>query len=47
MVTVTANGRKSSPERPETNANGKNTATVVMVDDVTAVATSLTAVLMA
>ncbi|CAB4595523.1 unannotated protein [freshwater metagenome] len=46
-MTVTAKGRKSSPERPETNASGRKTATVVIVDDVTAVATSLTAVVMA
>ena len=41
-MTVTAKGWNSSPDNPPTNANGRNTATVVMVDAVTAVATSLT-----
>jgi hypothetical protein len=42
-VTVSANGVNSSPTRPPTSAIGENTATVVMVDAVTAPATSLTA----
>ncbi|CAB4589387.1 unannotated protein [freshwater metagenome] len=42
IVTVTANGWNSSPDKPPTKASGRNTATVVMVDAVTAVATSLT-----
>ena len=42
MVTVSANGLKSSPVIPVTNASGKNTATVVAVDAVTAPATSRT-----
>ena len=41
-MTVTAKGWNSSPDNPPTNASGRNTATVVMVDAVTAVATSLT-----
>ncbi len=39
---VTANGRNNSPVTPDTTATGKNTATVVAVDAVTAPATSLT-----
>ena len=42
MATVTAKGRNSSPVTPETTATGRNTATVVAVDAVTAPATSLT-----
>ena len=41
-VTVMANGENSSPTSPPTNAIGRNTATVVSVDDVTAPATSRT-----
>ena len=47
MVTVSANGRKSSPAMPPTRATGRNTATVVSVEAVTAAATSRTAVRMA
>ena len=47
IVTVSANGRNSSPVMSPTKATGRNTATVVMVDAVTATATSRTAVLMA
>ena len=43
IVTVSANGRNSSPVTSPTNAIGRNTATVVMVDAVTAPATSRTA----
>jgi hypothetical protein len=39
IVTVSANGR-SSPVMSPTNAIGRNTATVVMVEAVTAIATS-------
>jgi hypothetical protein len=41
-VTVIAKGENSSPTNPPTNAIGRNTATVVSVDDVTAPATSRT-----
>jgi len=41
--TVMANGRNSSPTMSPTNTIGRNTATVVMVDEVTAIATSRTA----
>ena len=47
IVTVMAKGRNSSPVSPPTSAIGKNTATVVIVEAVTAVATSRTAVRMA
>ena len=40
MVTVSANGRNSSPARPATKAIGRKTATVVRVDAVMAPATS-------
>ena len=40
MVTVSANGRNSSPASPPTKAIGRNTATVVRVDAVMAPATS-------
>ena len=43
IVTVSAKGRNSSPVMSPTNAIGRNTATVVIVDDVIAVATSRTA----
>ena len=43
MVTVTANGRNSSPACPETSPIGRKTATVVSVELVTAPATSRTA----
>ncbi len=43
MVTVTANGRNSSPVTSPTNAIGRKTATVVIVDAVIAPATSRTA----
>ena len=43
IVTVRANGRKSSPATPLTKAIGTKTARVVMVDAVTAEATSFTA----
>ena len=43
IVMVSANGRNSSPVMSLTRAIGRNTATVVAVDAVTAVATSLTA----
>ncbi len=46
-VTVIANGAKSSPTSPPTRAIGENTATVVIVEAVTAPATSLTAVTIA
>ena len=46
IVTVIANGRKSSPVTSPTKAIGRNTATVVMVEAVTAEATSRTARLM-
>src|SRR5690606_4384747 len=42
IATVTENGRNNSPVAPLTNATGRNTATVVSVDAVTAPATSLT-----
>ena len=42
MATVTEKGRNSSPVTPETMATGRNTATVVRVEAVTAPATSLT-----
>ena len=42
IAIVIANGRKSSPTTPETIATGKNTATVVRVEAVTAPATSFT-----
>ncbi len=44
MVTVSANGRNSSPTWPPTSAMGRKTATVVRVEAVTAPATSRTAV---
>ena len=44
---VSANGRKSSPVMSVTSASGRNTATVVIVDAVTATATSRTPDLMA
>ena len=47
MVTVNAKGRNSSPVMSPTSAIGRNTATVVAVDAVTAPATSLTALRMA
>ncbi len=47
IVTVNANGANSSPTMPPTSAIGRNTATVVSVDDVIAPATSRTAVRMA
>ena len=40
MVTVSANGRNSSPASPATKAIGRKTATVVRVDAVMAPATS-------
>lgn len=43
IVTVSANGRKSSPVRSPTKAMGRKTATVVRVDAVIAAATSRTA----
>ena len=43
IVTVRANGRNSSPVTSPTNAMGRNTATVVTVEAVTAEATSRTA----
>ncbi len=43
IVIVSANGRKSSPVTSPTNAIGRNTATVVIVDAVIAEATSRTA----
>jgi hypothetical protein len=43
IATVSAKGRKSSPVTSPTSASGRNTATVVTVDAVTAPATSLTA----
>ena len=47
IVTVRANGRKSSPVMSLTRASGRKTATVVTVEAVTASATSRTPVLMA
>ena len=47
IVTVSANGANSSPTNPPTNAMGRNTATVVRVDEVTAPATSRTPARMA
>ena len=47
IVTVSANGRNSSPVMSPTRASGRNTATVVSVDAVTAPATSRTADLIA
>src|SRR5699024_2170453 len=47
MVTVSANGEKSSPTMPPTSAIGTKTATVVNVEAVIAPATSRTAVKMA
>ena len=47
MVTVRANGRNSSPAMSPTKAIGRNTATVVRVEAVTAPATSRMAVRMA
>ncbi len=48
MVTVTANGVKTSPVWPVTKmASGRKTATVVTVDAVTAAATSRTPVVIA
>ena len=41
------NGLKSSPTIPPTRATGRNTATVVIVAEVIAPATSLTASIMA
>ena len=41
MTTVQASGPNNPPTIPVMNAIGKNTATVVIVDDVMAVATSL------
>ena len=46
IVTVSANGRNSSPVMSPTKASGRNTATVVIVDAVIAPATSRTAVMM-
>ena len=46
-VTVTANGRNNSPAWPPTIPMGRKTATVVSVEDVTAPATSFTAVTIA
>src|SRR5690625_5653300 len=43
IETVNANGRKSSPTWPPTRAIGIKTATVAMVEDVIAPATSFTA----
>ncbi len=43
MVAVNANGLKSSPTMPDTNAIGKNTATEVIVEAVIAPPTSRTA----
>ena len=43
IETVRANGRNSSPVEPPTNAIGRKTVTVVMVDAVIAPATSRTA----
>jgi hypothetical protein len=43
IVTVIANGRNSSPVTSPTNAIGRNTATVVIVEAVIAAATSRTA----
>ncbi len=43
MVTVSANGRNSSPVTSPTKAMGTNTATVVTVEAVMAEATSRTA----
>jgi len=43
MDTVRANGRNSSPAMPPTIASGMKTATAVIVDEVTAAATSRTA----
>lgn len=43
-VTATENGVKISPVMPPTNAMGRKTATVVSVEEVTAPATSRTAV---
>ena len=42
IVTVSANGANSSPTRPPTSAIGRNTATVVRVEEVIAPATSRT-----
>ena len=42
---ATAKGRKISPACPPTRPMGRNTATVVSVDDVTAPLTSLTALM--
>ena len=47
IVTVRAKGRNNSPVSPPTSAIGRNTATVVIVEAVTAVATSRTAERMA
>ena len=47
IVTVSANGRKSSPVMSPTKAIGRNTATVVIVEAVTAIATSRTALMIA
>jgi len=47
IATVNANGRNSSPTKPPTSPIGTNTATVASVEDVTAPATSLTAVMIA
>lgn len=44
MLTVTANGRNSSPTSPLTNPMGRNTAMVVSVAEVMATATSRTPV---
>ncbi len=43
IVTVSAKGRNSSPVTSPTNAIGRKTATVVIVDAVIAAATSRTA----
>lgn len=46
-MTVSEKEPKSSPTMPPTRPIGRNTATVVRVEDVTAPATSLTAVMIA
>ena len=47
MVKLKLNGLKSSPTIPPTSATGRNTATVVIVAEVIAPATSFTASIMA
>ena len=47
IVKLKLNGLNSSPTIPPTRATGKNTATVVMVAEVIAPATSFTASMMA